>query len=48
MEFKLTPEQAQRVAQYLGEFPYKEVADIVDSLKEQGKTAKNQEKAVEE
>lgn len=47
MEFKLTPEQAQRVATYLGEFPYKEVADIVDSLKEQGKTTEDQEKTAE-
>ena len=48
MEFKLTPEQAQRVATYLGQLPYQEVADIIDSLKEQGKTAEDQEETTEE
>ena len=37
MEYKITEEMAQRILIYLGEFPYKEVADIIDYLKEQSK-----------
>lgn len=35
MEYKIAEEMAQRIAIYLSEFPYKEVADIIDYLKEQ-------------
>jgi hypothetical protein len=35
MEFKLTLEEAQRIVNYLSEYPYKEVADIIDNIKKQ-------------
>lgn len=35
MEYKVTEEMAQRIVIYLAEFPYKEVADIIDYFKEQ-------------
>ena len=41
MEYKLTLEQAQRVVNYLAEFPYKEVADIIEALKKQDKEVKS-------
>lgn len=41
MEYKLTLEEAQRVVNYLAEFPYKEVADIIDHIKSQDKESKS-------
>lgn len=36
MEYKLNQEQAQRVVNLLAQFPYKDVYDIIESIKEQG------------
>ena len=40
MEYKLTAEQAQRVVNYLAEFPYKEVYDIIEAIRSQNKEDK--------
>ena len=35
MEYKLNANMAQRVVNYLAEFPYKEVYDIIECIKSQ-------------
>lgn len=40
MEYKLPTEMAQRVVNYLAEFPYKEVYDIIEHIKSQDKKEK--------
>lgn len=40
MEYKLTAEQAQRVVNYLSEFPFKEVYDIIEAIRSQNKEDK--------
>lgn len=35
LNLMLTTEQVQRMLVYLGEIPYKNVADIIDSIKSQ-------------
>lgn len=35
LNLTLTTEQVQRMLVYLGEIPYKNVADIIDSIKSQ-------------
>ena len=37
MNFKINLEMVQRIINYLAEFPYKDVYDIIDNLKEQAK-----------
>ena len=35
LNIKITEEQTQRLLMFLGEFPYKEVADLIDTVKSQ-------------